>query len=840
MTASVSMLNGIFSFIGDFLTGIFSFIPQMMYFIYTCAASILDFLQFVVRKLAGLDVYYIEGKEQTGDLVFSIMKGIFGIEGDSSYSLLSTVFWSMVIFAVLMLVISTILKIIITHYNYKPDESNPAVIIRGALKSLMTIAIVPIVALVGISISNVVLKTLDQISTTSSASSMDDVYGSSSSDYRNVFKAGTDNWGYSTYSSYDYFGFGSYTNMTSISGQLFKTAGNHANRVRYGSYTTHVNGIGDGWSNVGIFNSNASDEATRVEEVASMIDFAFANNLTLKDRTSVSVLKSESLALISSYSYLQGAVWFLGTRSFNNFSKFNVGLVWYYYNLWGFNFFIALAGLGISITLLVNIVFGLITRLITLLALFLVYPVLLGIEPIEGGNAFGSWKGEFTSNVLMAYGAIVGMNIVFMMLPLLQKISFFNSLVPDLIFNMLIMIAALISIKKVIEVFSKIVKAKDANAEGQSAKEEVKKTLTAPAEKVMKVAKTGAKIAAIVYTGGAAAVAAAAKKLAIKKMKEKVVKAAMDKMKKKKADDAKADAKENAKETKKDNDELAKAQQKAEKKEGQNAENENTESLDNQEENKETGNGQDLKELTEVPKKGFKEQMQEKRDDHAEKLSDYGGKLKNFLNGEGKAEDFNKEDQDLAKKSKEKYDKRFESMKKSREKKKGSALSNDELAELKNDVEDSIVEDFLTQSAMTDEFVNDEEEFKKQRVKNASGKVKKKDSSKVKGLNNSFLEIGAEALKVIGSFTKLSSGLKKEFEEAGVFDAGIEAFQEFSKTIKAASPNNLKTKKQKEAEKETKKTREASVSGKRSLYTDAVAKQMKEVADFVKKANEKK
>ena len=197
MAFCAGMINSIGSLISDFLTGIFAFIPQMMYFVYTCAACILDFLQYVVRKLAGLDTYYIDGVEQEGDLLLAMVKGIVGLDtsAQGEYSTLSTVFWSLVIFGVIILVVATILKLIMTHYNYNSEKSNPMVIIRGSIKSIITMALVPIVTIFGITISNALLSVLDQISAGSASTQIESVYRNSAADYKSVFKSGKDSWG---------------------------------------------------------------------------------------------------------------------------------------------------------------------------------------------------------------------------------------------------------------------------------------------------------------------------------------------------------------------------------------------------------------------------------------------------------------------------------------------------------------------------------------------------------------------------------------------------------------------------------------------------------------------
>ena len=142
-----SIFQGWFDKIVDFIVGFFAFIPQLIYFLYASIASFLDLLQYLVRKLAGLDVYYVDGQAQSGDLIVSFIKGIVGIDKSPTYSAVSTVFWSLVIFGVILLFVTTIVAIIKAHYNYDSNKSSPMRILFASIKSLATMAIVNIICI---------------------------------------------------------------------------------------------------------------------------------------------------------------------------------------------------------------------------------------------------------------------------------------------------------------------------------------------------------------------------------------------------------------------------------------------------------------------------------------------------------------------------------------------------------------------------------------------------------------------------------------------------------------------------------------------------------------------
>lgn len=519
MSGLNSMLGSFWTNISDFITGIFALIPQYLYFFYTCIASVLDLFQFVIRKLAGLDSYYVNGVETDGDLLSQFINGILGLNG--SYSALNTVFWSLVIFGAIVLVVGLIMSLIKAHYNYDSKKSRPSAILGKGLKAIGTFAIVPLVTVFGVYLSSILLQALDNITASSSSGNTASVYANSSGDYSQVFRADEDEWGNQTYISYDFFGSHAPTGHQSFSGLLFQAAAHDANRVRYGGYTASL--AGEAWTDCGIFNSTLSSDQGQTEDVANMIDYAFMNNLTLSSPQTASVLQSESMMLMSSFRYWQSAIWYLGTINFDNFSKYNVGLVWYYYNLWQFNFIIGFLGVIIAVTLFFNIVFGLVVRLIEATALFLVVGPIVAIMPLDDGAAFKKWRKEFVGDVIMAYGAIVGVNLLFMLLPYLQAITFFNSTVLNAIMNMIFVIVGLLAAKQTVTLLSNLIGGKDAYKVGEEAKKEAGKANLLSVKNVATVVALGAKVAK--FVPAASLVASKVEKVAQKVRQNEVRKA---------------------------------------------------------------------------------------------------------------------------------------------------------------------------------------------------------------------------------------------------------------------------------------------------------------------------
>lgn len=467
-TLGMLLAKGWFQKVTDFVLGFFAFIPQIIYFLYSSIASLLDLLQYLVRKLAGLDGYYVNGVAQEGDIVTDFLKGIVGIDKSPAYSSIATVFWSLVIFGVILLVLSTIVSIIKAHYNYDANKSHPMTILRGALKSVATMAIVPIVAIFGVYLTQILLRSLDEITSPTTSSALAGIYEANA-----VNKFASDDDG--TYTSYDYFSAGGYTKTSTFSGMLFKVSAYGCNRVRTGYFTATINENEKGtWDNMGVFYAS-SGSANQHEVIAAQIDYAFANNLKLKETYSKVEIEntSEANALGPSLRFGYSATLQAGLYNVKSFSKYNIGLVFYYYNLWSFNAIIGFAGACITAVMLGNIIFGLMARLLQVVALFIVYPAFIGIMPLDDGNGFTQWRKQFTSDILMAFGAVVGMNIFFLILPFFNTISFFNEAFLDGIVNMIIVIAGLTLVKKFIKLVSGFIGASDANEVGQSTRQDV-------------------------------------------------------------------------------------------------------------------------------------------------------------------------------------------------------------------------------------------------------------------------------------------------------------------------------------------------------------------------------
>lgn len=503
-----------FSMLGDLdwwqkLLTIVDAIPKLIFLLYTCVASAVDAMQLLVRRLCGLDLYINNAGEvvRDQDPLTEFINGILGI-GDTSGAMqaLNTTFWSLTIFALILLSLTTIVAIIKSHYNEDVGKTSPAKILYGAFKSILTFFIVPAAVVIGLQLSSLLLRTLDDITAgTTDSATIDGIYGSNNRQRFAPYTSGYEGDTFSSYAGYDMFGIGQPATNSPISGQLFRAAAYNCNRFRTDGYTS-----GDlaSMSMGGLFGQGPSYEAAadKMEYVAYQVDYAFINNLQLSSSYDYNTLKAnandtENGARIR---HLE----FAFDRSLDSFSKYDIAFVWVYYDLWNFNFIVGFAGAISAFGIMISIIIGLMMRLIKSAAMFLIYPPLLGLAPMDDFKAFKSWSNEFIKQILSAFGAIVGLNLLFLILPYVQQISFFDIGLLDAIVNCVFLITGLIMAKDFISMVAGFVGGGDVFSTGDGAKGQVAKTMGTGIKAAVgagaMVTKAGLLPASVAFRGGKA------------------------------------------------------------------------------------------------------------------------------------------------------------------------------------------------------------------------------------------------------------------------------------------------------------------------------------------------
>lgn len=184
---------------------------------------------------------------------------------------------------------------------------------------------------------------------------------------------------------------------TTISRQLFVTSAYYANKFRK-----------DGWTQ---------------EDVATLKkDYAIYLAAARKDGTLPDDIETNIKDGVEDGEYYAQFVDIM-YRSNNFRSVWYVGDVYEYYNTWNINYLLLGAGGIFMLFALIKISFGMVKRLFMLVLLFVISPVVCSLYPLDDGAAVGSWRKSFTGNFFSAYGAVVGMNLFFCLVPIFNNID---------------------------------------------------------------------------------------------------------------------------------------------------------------------------------------------------------------------------------------------------------------------------------------------------------------------------------------------------------------------------------------------------------------------------------
>lgn len=464
-----------------------SFIPKTFYQLLTPVYAVIDAIQWIMRKIAGLDaIYKFNGQSNVqGDIVMQFINMIF----TGSSPVLSNIFWSMIILGVLMLILTTMIAVVRSEYTATDAKSaSKGKIIGNSLKALASFAIVPIVCFFGMFLCNVILQALDKVSTGSTSVTQSTINTT-------YFKSERTTSGDETYNNYTFFGFTVPTTTTPISGLVFKAAAYSANRARINDsfYNKMLNN--DKISANGAFTQNKGTDSNSAYQNCWLMDEAFANCFQLKSRAYIdrAPFKTEHMFPVTLNAGVMIVENSLIAAGYTHFDKNNTALVWYYYDLWSFDYIIALGALVVVTVLLLYLVFGLIKRIFELTILFLVAAPIASLMPLDGGNALKKWREKFVAKTIGVYGPIVGLNLFFVILALLQSLELTGIAIIDKIVNLLFTIAGLAMVKDFTKMLSEIIGGEDTMGAGADKAKEIGAT----------AAKVGKTAAAFAGVGGA-------------------------------------------------------------------------------------------------------------------------------------------------------------------------------------------------------------------------------------------------------------------------------------------------------------------------------------------------
>lgn len=478
----MAILEKIASWVG----ALFSIIPKTLYLLITFAMQIVDIIQLLFQKLAGLDVYYVTengtATKESGDfLIFFLRKVLF------EKGTLNTVFWSIVILGLFLLVFATIVAVIRTQYNYDEKPVSPTKVVGQAIKSLLSFAIVPIVAFFGVYLGNIFLQAINSATTVQGETMKFDESA------KIKLEPYTLSDGKKTYSGINLFGHNIGMRNDTFSGMVFRAASYRANRIRNnadfralcdGSKETMAGSVYSGVT-FGMFEVTGNDHET----AAKRLDDAFVYNYRLDQFAFVNWAASAETALTMSVGVLFNDFTVAGYAvPYKTFSRYNVAWVWFYYDLWQFDYVMAIISIVALAIIYLNITSAMMKRAIELTMLMIVSPAVVAVTPLDGGGMQKRWRENFIKKTLSAYGAVVGVNLLFIILPIIRNVNFFNIPIVDTIVQLLFTIVGLTCIKDFMKMMSELVGGEDAQSIGADVNKKI-------ADTAMKVGSVAASVA---------------------------------------------------------------------------------------------------------------------------------------------------------------------------------------------------------------------------------------------------------------------------------------------------------------------------------------------------------
>ena len=488
MVLGFSKLLGGFSAIlekiASWVGALFSIIPKTFYLLITFAMQIVDIIQLLFQKLAGLDVYYIEGSDnpESGDFLLYFLRKVLFEKGT-----LNTVFWSIVILGLFLLVFATIVAVIRTQYNYDEKPVSPTKVVGQAIKSLLSFAIVPIVAFFGVYLGNIFLQAINSATTVQGDTMKFDESA------KIKLEPYTLSDGKKTYSGINLFGQNIGMRNDTFSGMVFRASSYRANRIRNnadfralcdGSKETMAGSVYSGVT-FGMFEVTAND----YETAAKRLDDAFVFNYRLDQFAYVNWKASTETALTMSVGVLFNDFTVAGYAvPYKTFSRYNVAWVWFYYDLWQFDYVMAIISIVALAIIYLNITSAMMKRAIELTMLMIVSPAVVAVTPLDGGGMQKRWRENFIKKTLSAYGAVVGVNLLFIILPIIRNVNFFNIPIVDTIVQLLFTIVGLTCIKDFMKMMSELVGGEDAQSIGADVNKKM-------ADTAMKVGSVAASVA---------------------------------------------------------------------------------------------------------------------------------------------------------------------------------------------------------------------------------------------------------------------------------------------------------------------------------------------------------
>jgi len=360
--------------------GLFS---SILYLLFCGIAIIVNTVETIFKKLVGIDTLYLNGQAYGGasdnsgyDLVYAFITN----------SAVQNVFWSIVALSLVLLIIFTIVAMIKSEFTLDLKGSAKGPIIARAGKSLVNLLVVPVVTIISILATNFLSKTI--------------------------------------YDLFDQTG-------NTIVQKCWYIGAYNANRARLSEdFANDL--VSNKWSwlkdDNAIINGTSPFSGKNSSQIASMVDEYFLdgklqdleyNNFSIIDRLTDIVPEKSDMVMWDCVFYAFPNT----TKIFSFMEPQSMNL---YYNMWQFDYILAIGSAIVIGWMLLGVCLVLLKRVFELTILFLLAPAMTSIAPLDGGQAEKKWRNEFMKRLLAVIGPIFAYNMYFLLIPLFENISLFG------------------------------------------------------------------------------------------------------------------------------------------------------------------------------------------------------------------------------------------------------------------------------------------------------------------------------------------------------------------------------------------------------------------------------
>ncbi len=270
--------------------------------------------------------------------------------------------------AVAMVIVATIIQVLRTEFSTEGSKNTKGQVFGQAIKAVIMFALVPICSAGGILITNALLKAVNAATSLGAESSVGGaIYVASTYGSNKVRKGGT----------------------LTIDGNIITIKGKERN-----------------------FFGNMDDKTRTVE----LDDTAKQNMVKLGIATTTDQTNRDEVAQAIDNAFRSG---------YFNFA--NTELAQCFYDVASINYIIFLGGGILAAYTMLMASFGMIMRMYKGAVLFVISPAMSGLMPLDNGKAFARWRESFIKQILSAYGTIVAMNLLFILLPIVSNINLFGA-----------------------------------------------------------------------------------------------------------------------------------------------------------------------------------------------------------------------------------------------------------------------------------------------------------------------------------------------------------------------------------------------------------------------------